>query len=421
MTAQLALIDEPSLYHQPTGPAYFGILQLVQGSKKLHELYPVEHMAWTLDHLDLSRDSFITQGEFYRQSRTLASLRSIGLVFADLDDHDLFANGDAWAVGHILQAVEDEGLPAPSLIVHSGRGAHLKWLFDRPVPKEDLPRWDALEREIVARLRDQLDADGNCRDATRVLRIVGTVNMKSGNVVRIVWRNDLNGELVRYSFDTLFDEVVPLRPSHDLVQPDGQPVIKPTAARRPNTGYTIRSLHWGRFNDLRQLCRARGWTKANGGIPVGHRDQMIFLMAVSLSYLARPETWWQELTAIAYEFAPSLPRSEWGPAMSTVFRRLKESRVGHDLRYKYTTARIISDLAITRTEMMNFKVLIDDDIYRERERERSQRNRQAAGASKRITPRRAQILNLNFKGLNTPDIASALGVSRRTVERILTP
>jgi len=420
MTAQLALIDEPSLYLTTSGPAYFGVLTLLPGgAKDRHEVLPVEQMPWVLDHLDRSRDSYISQAEFRNRYRTIASVKSIGLVWADLDDHTLFANGDAWAVGHVLQAVDDEGLPPPSLIVHSGRGCHLKWLFNSPVHQQELPRWDVLEHEIVDRLHVALGADYVATDASRVLRICGTVNTKSGNVARIVWRNDVNGELVRYSFDALYDDLVSSqRLDHDNALTAAPSV---TTLCRPHQAYNIYSLHWGRYLDLQALCVMRGWTRSAGGIPVGYRDTMLFRMATSVAWYARRENWWRELTAIAHEFAPGYPQREWGPAMSSVYKRLLAVKVGHDERYRFTNKRLISDLGISHTEMLNFKVLIDDDIYRERERERSRRNRLTAGGRPRITPSRAAILKLNFNGLNTPDIASALGVSRRTVERILTP
>lgn len=41
------------------------------------------------------------------------------------------------------------GVPRPSLIVYSGRGLQCKWLYDKPIPRKALPRWDAVQRELV--------------------------------------------------------------------------------------------------------------------------------------------------------------------------------------------------------------------------------------------------------------------------------
>jgi hypothetical protein len=185
--AQLPLFDEPLLYHEVSGRAYFGAL--IQGDGgMLHDCYPVEHLPYWLRSIDRRRDSYVSQGQFSRPQRRIAALRSIGLLWADLgDDGELGRYGDAWAVDRSLRVIAEAGIPAPSLIVGSGRGYHAKWLFERAVPWQALDRWSLVERTIAGCLQGPLNADLKATDATRVLRIIGTLNSRTGTIARLVW------------------------------------------------------------------------------------------------------------------------------------------------------------------------------------------------------------------------------------------
>ena len=165
VAAQLPLFDEPLLYHEANERAYFGAL--VQGNgKMLHDCYPVEHLPYWLKSIDQRRDSYVSQAQFSRPQRRIAALRSIGLAWADLGDNgELGRYGDACAVEQSLQAINEASIPAPSLIINSGRGYHAKWLFEHAVPWQALDRWSLVERTIVERLQGPLNADLKATDA----------------------------------------------------------------------------------------------------------------------------------------------------------------------------------------------------------------------------------------------------------------
>jgi hypothetical protein len=46
--AQLPLFDEPLLYHDASGRAYFGALVQGDGGRMKHDCYPVEHLPYWL-------------------------------------------------------------------------------------------------------------------------------------------------------------------------------------------------------------------------------------------------------------------------------------------------------------------------------------------------------------------------------------
>jgi hypothetical protein len=440
--AQLALIDEPQLYlSQRGGPAYFATLVKDASSAKPwnQTCYPVGEMPYVLGALDRSKDSFISQGTFWRKQRRIATLSELGLVFADLDSPylaELFATcGEAAVVEAILRAVDEEHIPAPSLIVSSGRGFHVKWLFESAVPWKALNRWSALEKTIVSRLHASLHADRNCTDAARVLRLCGTVNTKSGEIARVIWENRFGSAIVRYPFDRLADEVLVFkRPTHHERAEEHALTRKRTGGVEHRSAiaptYTVASLWWSRFRDLRKLCEIRGWN-GERGVPEGHRDLVLFLGAIALSWYAPMKTWWPETAALAKEFAPTLREAEWRQYVGTTWRRMEATaQSGHEDRYRYRTDRLVAMLDISPDEQAKLEVLVAPEVAAERKREndrkRVEQKRRAAGTIERgvyvarADERAQKAKDLAESGLSYSQIADRLGVSRRHAIRLVT-
>ena len=68
--------------------------------------------------------------------------------------------------------------PAPSMVVHSGRGRHAYWSLIEPVGPDELERANR-------RLAHELGADARATDAARILRPPGTFNFKRGEPVAV--------------------------------------------------------------------------------------------------------------------------------------------------------------------------------------------------------------------------------------------
>lgn len=62
----------------------------------------------------------------------------------------------------------------PSIIMETGGGSHIYWLLRRPATKEDIPRVEA----ILKAMASHLGADLAATDASRILRVPGTLNIK---------------------------------------------------------------------------------------------------------------------------------------------------------------------------------------------------------------------------------------------------
>jgi hypothetical protein len=103
------------------------------------------------------------------------------LVWVDVDNFE--------DIDFTLRTVSDCGLPAPSMVVSSGRGLHLYWLLDDPV--EDLAKWTRMQKGIIKRLVDAGfdQVDTVIHNPSRIMRMPGTVNHKNGKPCTILIDN----------------------------------------------------------------------------------------------------------------------------------------------------------------------------------------------------------------------------------------
>ena len=171
------------------------------------------------------------------------------------------------------------------------------------------------------------------KDASRVLRLVNTVNTRANRFVNVCWMNENNGELVHYGFDELAEYVLPFT-RDELAAAKAERVERKTRTqlRVINGGLHglqrlgEKQLAWDRLEDLRTLSRLRGWA---GGHPAGERDLSIF-WATNFAALGgvEPGQLYRESVALAKEFAPTWSHHEAQAAVGTVVRKAHESASG---------------------------------------------------------------------------------------------
>ena len=146
-TPQLELFNESALPEAVTlhadRPGFFSLLVKPCGRDPRQSSYRVDMLPQVLAALDPNIYSYMSQATFFRPNRRLVNLWHLPLCFVDLDTYST-------AYGK---------------------------LHEEPLPQAALPRWNAVQRELVSRLAD-LGADPKARDASRVLRLVATCNTK---------------------------------------------------------------------------------------------------------------------------------------------------------------------------------------------------------------------------------------------------
>ncbi len=166
------------------------------------------------DHIYISCNGF-TSPEAGRKSQ---NVRQIHGIFCDLDCHTGSSEERASAIAQglvaIKSAIHSGILLEPTMIVHTGRGVQLYFLYAKSIPtkKTDgstfnvgLQKHAYFQKIIYNTLETILDGtslevDPLCKDVTRLVRVAGTVNAKTGTEAYII---ELSGK--RYTFADLQD------------------------------------------------------------------------------------------------------------------------------------------------------------------------------------------------------------------------
>lgn len=427
---QLSLF-EAEQYHDINQHGFFSLL-VGSPTGKRQDSYRLSQMPVVLSMLDHSRDTWLSQAEFIRPNRRVVNLARIGLLFADLDTYRMPAlsgrSPDQLAAS-VLYHCADEGIPTPSLLVFSGRGIQAKWFLDRPLPRQALPRWNACQRHLVDRLA-ALGADPAAKDASRVLRLVDTVNTKSGEICHVVHvENGQDGQPVRYSFEYLAEMLLPL--ARWDIEADRQARAAKRVARlslATDTGRDVsglnrfsgRQLAWDRLEDLRRLAELRG------GVVEGERMLHLFwrLNFLLLSGATNSTQMYHEAAALARELDTGW--SYRSAELMTLYSKAKAYEAGEKVEFAgrqfaplYTPRNdtLINLFQITDDEQRGLRTLISRDMAKERDRERHTARRRAAGAVDRATyleaasAKQAQALVLKAQGLSVRAIAAQIGAS----------
>ena len=437
-------LGEAELYHEPQGRGFFSVLWHDENEqRKRQQSYRVTDMPKVIQLLPRDRDTWISQAEFFLPNRRLVNLTSLALQFVDVDYYNsryADRSRDVVVFG-VLNMLSDKGVPLPSLVLDSGRGLQLKWLLDAAIPRQALPRWNAIQKYLVASLED-FGADARAKDASRVLRLVNTVNTKADRSVNVCWVNECNGELVHYGFDELAESVLPFT-RDELAAAKAESAERKAARKQTQLRVIKGGLHglrrlglsqlaWDRLEDVRTLSRIRGWGE---GHPAGERDVFIF-WAINFAALGgvEPGQLYREAVALAKEFAPTWSHREAQASVSTVVRKAHEAAAGQTVEFNghrysplYTprNSTLLSQFRVTPNEERRLKTIISKDEKRRRDRERDTVRRRESGAIERkaylrkAAERRSQALTMARDGMTQAEIAERLGVTQQSVSHYL--
>ena len=409
--------EEAQMFHDTERNGFFSILVDVNGNKR-QSAHRLGDMPKVLGLIDPNRDTWLSQAEFFQPNRRIVNLARIGLLFADLDTYRT-----DWALGRspeqladsVLYFCHQEGIPTPSLLVFSGRGIQAKWLLESAVPRPALPRWNACQRYLVDRLKEA-GADVGAKDASRVLRLIDTVNTKSGEVCRVVHvESGADGQPVRYNFEYLAEVLLPVarwdieKQKQQRDEREKRKQLKLIGGGKSDNlrGFSGRQLAWHRLEDLRTLMTLRG------GVAEGERMrhlhwQLNFLL---LSGATNSRLMYQEAATLARAIDGA-----WGhnsKELMTLYSKAKQFEAGEKVSFGdkeypalYTPRNdtLINLFEITDDEQRELKTIISKGMALERDKNRKQAARRAAGAVDRETYER--------QSLSRQKPWEALGMSR---------
>lgn len=443
--SQYNLFPEAQQYHHLDKWGYFSLLTRDSMGKTAQSSHRLDAMPTVLGLVDPHKDTWLSQAEFMRPNRRVVNLLRVGLLFCDIDCYPKEKQDVTkaqWAQGKSPEAMaqallyfcQQEGIPAPSVIVFSGRGLQVKWLLEGTIPRQALPRWNACQRHLVDRLRPY-GADPAAKDASRVLRLVDTVNTRSGEICRVVHVTaGMDGQAIRYGFEELAEYLLPVaRWDHEVKKAEAQERRSRfqllQGGRKPGAGlrrFSDQALAWHRLEDLRSLAELRG------GVAEGERMLHLFwqLNFMLLSGATNSGEMWHEAAELSRQID-----SNWGyrsPELSTLYSKAKAYEAGEKVPFKgrelpplYTPKNdtLITLFGITDDEQKKLRTIISTSEAKYRDAKRHEEKRRAAGAIERAAylgqaqNKRTQALELRTQGKSWAEVAQEAGYKNAEAAR----
>lgn len=392
-----------------------GWITRAQISDKGYKQWHYKHME--LVQLEFDKDNiYITLNTFYKTYRRLECIKELKALFIDLDTYNTDFTKEQILM-NLNKNYFKQSMPIPNFIVDSGRGLYLIWLIKK-VPSRALPLWKAVEEYFYKELKE-FGADRQALDATRILRVPGSINSKTNTKVKII-----------DEYDYLYD----LREIQKEYMPELNEMVSVRRGRPKKVSfvYRERSLYYVRLQDIIKLCELRNYNLK------GHREFVLFLYRYYLCYFTEDvKKALNDTLELNSMFRQPLKESEVISATKSAETVFKDQNKD----YKYKNKTLINLLEITDEEQKEMKTIISKEEYRRRDREYQKKNykydsnkakikydserakqvyqkklKSQGKLSKKeeISLRRKKIKDLLDKGLNQKEIYLQLNISKRT-------
>lgn len=385
-----------------------------------------------LKELDFTGENkFISMNSFFIPSRATKNVKEINALYVDLDFYreeitkdqvlkdldqtlptvpECFNN--KFTHEQVLMNLEEnyfnKTIPMPSYIINSGRGMYLIWLINT-VPYKALPLWNTIQGYLCKQLKD-LKAD-TASDASRVLRVPGSINSKSKSRVTIMQEYDYIYDLREIQQEFLPEE----EEKKEKLKKENFKKKKPKEkARSSKVGFihTERSLNYSRVQDFKKLCELRGYNM------VGYREKILFFIRYHYcNYDYDKEKALKEIIELNKKFVNPLREYEVVKSTESAEKCFEDE----EKQYNYSNERLIRELNITDEEQKHMCTIISDNEYKRRKRIRNKENYEGKLKAKgkltkkeEVAIRRTKIKDLFAEGLTQKQIYTVLNISKRT-------
>lgn len=349
-----------------------------------------------LKETDLTGENiYITLNTFYKPCRRLECIKELNFVYIDLDYYKTKYTKEQ-VIMNLESNYFNKIIPATNYIIDSGRGLALLWSINK-VPSQALPLWKAIEEYLYNQLKE-FGADRQALDATRVLRVPGSINSKSKTVVSII-----------DEYDYIYD----LRE----IQKEYLPELKPKEKKkgRPkkvNYVYRERSLYFARIQDITKLCELREYDLR------GHREIILFLYRYYLcSFTEDVQKALEDVLELNSMFIYPLKEKE----VIRATRSAEKCYLDNNKEYRYKNDTLIELLEITEDEEIQMSTIISKTEYKRRNNEYNKKKYKEKlkvegklSKKEEVKVRREKIKDLLAEGLSQKEIYNLLKISKRT-------
>lgn len=348
------------------------------------------------------KDVYISQNTFNNKSRRLIHLKELKALYIDIDCYKM--NLSKEAVKYFMENDLYGQIPVPNMLIDSGRGLYYI-IFLENTMAEELPKWQLVEKYLYEKLKD-LGADNKALDATRVLRVTGTVNSKNNSIVKVIDTYDY-----QYTLDEIIENYIPeiIEDRKEKQKPKG--VRKKGRKKKFVSLFTLYKLYYTRFKDIKKLVEIRNYEMT------GYREVTLFLLRYFMNvYHGDDDLVMEEILEINNSFTEPLEKDEVFKATLSGATRATENV------YKYSNDKLIKLLDITPLEQKQMATIISksEKYYRNNKNRREQR-RNKEGLTKREADKlknEERILELKRKKYTLKQISEKLNLSIDYVKKV---
>lgn len=375
---------------------------------------------------------FYSLNAFWQPSRKTDDVRHLRALYVDLDCYAVDKSPmDVWV--EIEANYIGSRIPEPNAVTFTGRGLNLIWFIEH-APKQALQHWTRVGSYLLRTL-EPFGADPKCTtDVSRVFRMPGSINPKSGKQVELTLRHE--NRFALRDLHSLYTPWEDKQPKRNVVhmKPKGVDTAK-------GNGFTLRTLNKQRLQDIKTLQAMRN----EEGIAEGYRETAImwhhyFALCVDGSDKAIEQTEYFNSNFIKPISESKLKGiinyskqhgNNWLEAYANLALKIKPRQRVTGMGLLASNAKLIEMLGITPQEQRSMTTIIGEEEYKERERIRSMNNRRKAGQvergeylaeqAKKTDDKLEQLralLEAKPKAKKT-ELADKLGVSRQHLYRLL--
>lgn len=343
-----------------------------------------------------TKDTYVSQNSFTNQSRKLINLNRLHSIYIDIDCYR--KNLTKEAVIYFLEEMYGE-IPRPNFLIDSGRGIYYVILINED--KKKLAEWQTIEKFLYNKM-EWLGADAKCLDATRVLRVIDSINSRNNNKVKVLDQYEYD-----YSIDEILENYIP-----EIQKYKKSKKKKKGRPKKIVSLYNLYHLYASRIADIEKLCELRNYNMT------GYRETTLFLYRYfSNVYHDNEDDALDNALELNEMFTEPLNEDELIKDTESASRYYK------DIKYKYSNAKLISILDITEEEQMQLSTIISTkEKYRRNNLRRYNERRNEEGKTekeKEIADRLNKIRELKQKKFTNKEIAEKLGITISTVKRDL--
>lgn len=391
------------------------------------------------------QDVYVSMQRFYTRKRSAEQTSSISSFFVDIDQLPPGVDPMDYATDFV-EMVYGTGFPPPSYILSSGRGIHAVWLFNKIGIKRNstynaTARWKVIQNKIISEVQEKICSviggvvDAAVKDLSRVLRLSGTINSKTGDNVDIIWTAfESKNNILRYSSLDDLQVGFGLKPREEyLLEKQIISLSLEKSKRQKETGEKSSGKN---FVTLNQTIISDLWkiyhNVWNGRIPDGKWDLWLFSMTVALSHTTHPDALASSVKDICNQIG-WINQKEALAMMGSAIRRAKKSLEDQkDERYRLSSDYLmkILDISDDDAETHDLRYIASKNLRQKRKavakrdkngwneygsREDYQRHRADLKAH-----REAEIIRMiDFLGMRRKHVSDKLSIAPKTVSNIM--